>query len=448
MVQGLAFLSKKGFNPQNQSNQKRVWEAEQAAKNEKERLRKRQEQLQREQEEEELERVTKGDIGGSQAQLRFMYDAPPGLNKDNKQEDKQDDKKPAAAVSNESASSSTLDQLARANTGDDAAAEAFRRMLASSVQNENDGKDHDDDDEGQNDAEPSFRFAPVLQGTTVDGQGGAAGGGDGNKGKGGTFDGRSALEKAVGRKDRSTQNLSYQQQIERFPQLKNAPMVHSMKKATGGDEQKSEQPMMVNFKPLGAQILHVRCLACGIWGHQRGDRECAKSGWNPFALPSQSSTAATSVAQGSSSILPDSKALDKSRPAKAGNGEHSRRERRSRDRSYDSESSHERRKRRRHRHKSRKHRRSKHDDSSRSCDDSSDSDQSNNKSTPSSEDSRNLKRRRDPDNSDKGDGDQSYRDRKHRHKSSKKRRHKHEHTEDSSRRRKKKHKRSRRSDSE
>jgi N-terminal domain of CBF1 interacting co-repressor CIR len=162
MVQGLAFLSKKGFNPQNQSNQKRVWEAEQAAKNEKERLRKRQEQLQREQEEEELERVTKGDIGGSQAQLRFMYDAPPGLNKDNKQEDKQDDKKPAAAVSNESASSSTLDQLARANTGDDAAAEAFRRMLASSVQNENDGKDHDDDDEGQNDAEPSFRFAPVL----------------------------------------------------------------------------------------------------------------------------------------------------------------------------------------------------------------------------------------------------------------------------------------------
>ena len=90
MVAGLKFLSKKGFNPQNNSNRKRVWEAQQHSKQEKERLRQRQEQLNREQEEQELERVTRGEIGGSQAQLRFMYDAPPGMNPDKNSERMED----------------------------------------------------------------------------------------------------------------------------------------------------------------------------------------------------------------------------------------------------------------------------------------------------------------------------------------------------------------------
>eukprot|EP00536_Pseudo-nitzschia_multiseries_P002073 jgi/Psemu1/322386/estExt_fgenesh1_pg.C_270046 len=184
MVQGMAFLSKKGFNPHNNANRKQVWEAQQNSKLEAERIRKRREQLKREQEDEELELAKRGAIGGSLAQLRFMYDAPP--------------------------------------------------------------------------------------------------------------DSRSALEKEVGRKNRSGQNnLSYQQQIERFPQLKNAPMAirrsgdncNSNDNDNDNDSTAARNNVMVNFKPLGVQILHVRCLACGVWGHAKGDRECSKSGWNPFALP-------------------------------------------------------------------------------------------------------------------------------------------------------------------
>jgi hypothetical protein len=79
MVQGMAFLSKKGFNPHNNVNRKVVWEAQDNEKREKDRIRQRQAQLKKEEEDEDLERVMKGEIGGSQAQLRFMYDAPPGL---------------------------------------------------------------------------------------------------------------------------------------------------------------------------------------------------------------------------------------------------------------------------------------------------------------------------------------------------------------------------------
>ena len=79
MVQGMAFLSKKGFNPHNNTNRKQVWEAEYNSNREKERIVQRQKQLKKEQEDEDLEVVMKGKIGGSQAQLRFMYDAPPGM---------------------------------------------------------------------------------------------------------------------------------------------------------------------------------------------------------------------------------------------------------------------------------------------------------------------------------------------------------------------------------
>ena len=43
----------------------------------------------------------------------------------------------------------------------------------------------------------------------------------------------------------------------------------------------------VSFKPLGAQMRNVKCLACGIWGHSRGDRECQVTGWDPFSAASR-----------------------------------------------------------------------------------------------------------------------------------------------------------------
>jgi hypothetical protein len=452
MVQGLAFLSKKGFNPQNNDNRKRVWEAQQASKQEQERVRKREAQLKREKEEEELEESLKGRLGGQQAQLRFMYDAPPGLKKTSNDDDataEGDGDKKHSAKTKESDDPSHLNRLAQADTGDDAAAAAFRQMLAGSVQNQNDQAGGVFDGENNTTpAEKAFKFAPVLQGSSVDaisqtGKGGAGGA---------NMDGRSALEKAVGRKDRSSQNLSYQQQIERFPQLKNAPIAQSMKKVAAGSDGDGDgavsAPMMINFKPLGAQILHVRCLACGIWGHQRGDRECAKSGWNPFAVPSQASkesSASADLNTSISSILPDKKLPNASSAIDS-----SKRSSQHRRRHNDASDSDRDRKRRHRRHRHHKRSRRKHtDDKSRSSDESSDSEKSFS-SVPSSEDSRKMKRREDHEISVATDIDDKRKrevdERKLRHKSAKKKRAKckHERSE-SSRRKKKRHKHSTRS---
>ena len=174
MVQGLAFLSKKGFNPQNNDNRKRVWEAQQASKNELERARKREAELKRERENEELEESIKGKIGGQQAQLRFMYDAPPGMAKTDDPTDAtiKEDKKPSArdATTNDGPASSSLSRLAQASAGDDAAAAAFRQMLAASVQNQDDQVAGGVDGEQSANAaqESSFGFAPVLKGSSVD----------------------------------------------------------------------------------------------------------------------------------------------------------------------------------------------------------------------------------------------------------------------------------------
>ena len=104
-------------------------------------------------------------------------------------------------------------------------------------------------------ADSKLSFGPVLQGSTMDpmletNQTVKDG------------DARSALEKAVGRKDRGGA-LTLEEQVQRFPQLKNAPMAKGM----------NATDVNVSFKPLGSQLRNVRCLACGIWGHSRGDRE-------------------------------------------------------------------------------------------------------------------------------------------------------------------------------
>ena len=90
---GLTFLSKKSFNPQNWSNQRRVWEARQNSETERRRVVERDAQIKREREEEELARVVGGEQEGGRKALGFMYDGGkiPGLKKENNQRNYDDD---------------------------------------------------------------------------------------------------------------------------------------------------------------------------------------------------------------------------------------------------------------------------------------------------------------------------------------------------------------------
>jgi CBF1 interacting corepressor len=292
MVQGMAFLSKKGFNPTNNVNRKQVWEAQQSKKLDDERIRKRQAQLRKEREDQELHAVRHGG-DGSQAQLRFMYDAPPGLEPTstmaNNDDDEDDDERPR-----------TEKDVTQIQPGDDAAAAAFRRMLAASAstknKNKNNGEEHHvdetTDDEEDHDAsskqQQEHGFAPVLQGSRMDpmeDHNNKQKDKKKNKMQGGPDDNRSALEKAVGRKDRNGA-LTLEEQVARFPQLRHAPMAKGM----------SSTDVNVNFKPLGAQMRNVKCLSCGVWGHSRGDRECETTGWDPFSASRRPPVAAAILA--------------------------------------------------------------------------------------------------------------------------------------------------------
>lgn len=71
------------------------------------------------------------------------------------------------------------------------------------------------------------------------------------------------LEKEAG--VRAYQAATLAQQIERFPELKNAPLA---------GEYRSD--IAVTFKPFGKQLRQVRCRRCGQWGHRTDDRECPK----------------------------------------------------------------------------------------------------------------------------------------------------------------------------
>ena len=72
----------------------------------------------------------------------------------------------------------------------------------------------------------------------------------------------SNLEKQAGLRQRK-RGVTLEEQIERFPELKNAPLK--------GDYAKD---IAVTFQPFGEQIRHVKCRRCGKWGHRTGDREC------------------------------------------------------------------------------------------------------------------------------------------------------------------------------
>ena len=286
---GLAFLSKKFFNPANLNNQRRVWEAEQRAEKEAKAAKERAEQLKRERDDEELAKARGGKTGGDRAALSFMYAVPPGMADEKKRgghgdgdEDafglsgSEDDRKPAAAAAGVIANASG--DITQRQPGDDDAAAAFRAML----QRPSDDADHDaSQSTGPSNALVGSEYDPSAADQKPSASSGGVSG-----------DNRTQLEKAVGRRDAYNTSLTLEEQVARFPSLKNAPMAPGMK----------ADNVNVSFKPLGAEIRNVKCLKCGVWGHSKGDRECKLSGWNPFELGSELVPGtSTALAQGAAS---------------------------------------------------------------------------------------------------------------------------------------------------
>ena len=72
-----------------------------------------------------------------------------------------------------------------------------------------------------------------------------------------------ALEKAAGRRGRRRRSATVSEQMERFPELRNAPVEGSYTKHA-----------TISFKALGKVYRQVQCRRCGEWGHRAGDREC------------------------------------------------------------------------------------------------------------------------------------------------------------------------------
>jgi CBF1 interacting corepressor len=250
MVAGLKFLSKKSFNPQNLTNQKNVWERQQQEKKEDRRIKERNEQLIRERDDEELAKAR-----GDTVKLDFLYAAPPGMLETQKESttaddysDQEDDRKLPASDPN--------DMLHQRQPGDDDAAAAFRLLLSRPA----DEADADEDSLATGDsadaAASKSRYA--LQGSSS----------DVTKTKANL----TALEKAVGRRKDSSNAITLDEQVQRFPALANAPRAQGM----------TSMDIGVSFQPLGTQIRNVRCMACQKWGHSKGDRDCEHQ-WDPFS---------------------------------------------------------------------------------------------------------------------------------------------------------------------
>ena len=292
MVAGLKFLSKKSFNPQNLTNQKSVFLAEQESQREANRQRERERQLAVERDHEELARSRNGTKGGQKAVLSFMYDAPPGLGDKNKQEgydgyDDGGDEDWANKASGQPQNQNQKDISFERKSGDDDAAAAFRQMLANQhiETQQNDPSnlhDHDPNENADKNEQNDTDFEPSSSSLIISGSNTEA-----NKADKSLL---TQLERAVGKRNASS--VTYQEQIARFPQLQNAPV--ALKRKRDGEEEVTTTNL--NFKPLGAQIRNVRCLTCKIWGHSKGDRECKLSGWDPFSAAGSAARSASAAA--------------------------------------------------------------------------------------------------------------------------------------------------------
>ena len=232
---GLAFLTKKSFNPANWANQRQVWEAKQNAASEQRRVTEREAQLKREREEEDLARAIGGTSEGGRKQLAFMYEAGKisGLERkpaDDAGDDLATAKNPEGKTGNDS-------NIFERQPGDDDAAAAFRLMLAKGATAAS-----------EEDANLTSSSSMKMERTEAQKQ-------EGEEQLPWEKDGRTALEKEVGRSFRSS-GLTLKQQLERFPELKHAP-----KALNQGEQQDAADVVGLNFKPLGVQIRNVQCLA-------------------------------------------------------------------------------------------------------------------------------------------------------------------------------------------
>ena len=219
---GLAFLTKKSFNPANWSNQRQVWEARQNQETENRRIAERDSQLKREREEEELARVVGGEEGGGRKALGFMYDAGkvPGLDRKNGSNNEDDEEYSYGNSNNHHKEGDGGDKkvvessIFERQPGDDDATAAFRAMLAR-------GTTHNDDDKPTSNSAQSTMTVGEAALKDDNEDGGKHNDNDDAK----TFkpDHRTNLEKAVGRGINAGSGVTLAQQMERFPMLKGAP---------------------------------------------------------------------------------------------------------------------------------------------------------------------------------------------------------------------------------
>lgn len=208
-----------------------------------------------------MARMMGGEEEGGRKALGFMYEGGriPGLHRDKNDAGTMEDVYETELPRGKGEAEGKSDSLFERQPGDDDAAAAFRAMLARGA---------------VEDAKPS-----ADEGSNAIDAAGAID--ESQEEKAEHVDNRTNLEKAVGRRIKSG-DLTLTQQMERFPMLKNAPMV--LQKPKDGEQQQSNDVAGLNFKPLGQVLRNVKCMSCGKWGHSKGDRECEVSGWDPFSM--------------------------------------------------------------------------------------------------------------------------------------------------------------------
>ncbi|OQS05780.1 hypothetical protein THRCLA_02130 [Thraustotheca clavata] len=198
---GMKFLNLKGWHPSNKTNQKKIFIAEENAKQRAQAEKDRAAEIKKDAELLRFQQIAaaKGDTDAARRidsqKVSFMYQPPPGLQKVDEKQD---------------------------GVEDDEAVKAFRDKFERKKSSE----------------------ASKLQ---------------------------KPLERYVGR--RPNEPVSIKEQVERFPMLKDAPV-----------EGEYTSNIKVNFQPVGVKLRNIKCIRCGEWGHQSGDRECSLREFNPLGM--------------------------------------------------------------------------------------------------------------------------------------------------------------------